>query len=309
MLRYIGRRALSLVPILFGVTVVTFVVLRVMGGDPVQAMVDQRGVGVDEATVRSIREQFGLDESLPVQYGKFVVGTARGDFGRSFATRQPVSRELLNRLPATAQLAGAAMAVAVVAGMFLGMLAAVRRHTWMDSASMVTALSGISMPVFWLALLLQYALSVRLGILPSSGYGDWRNLIMPAIALGAAPAAVIARITRSAMLEVIGSDYVTTARAKGLSEGVVIWRHALRNALIPVLTILGLQIGGLLSGAVITETIFNWPGVGRLLLDSILRRDFPVVQGGVVMVAATFAVVNLATDLVYAVVDPRIRYT
>jgi peptide/nickel transport system permease protein len=308
-LRYIGRRALSLVPILFGVTVVTFVVLRVMGGDPVQAMVDQRGVGVDEATVRSIREQFGLDESLPVQYGKFVVGTARGDFGRSFATRQPVSRELLNRLPATAQLAGAAMAVAVVAGMFLGMLAAVRRHTWMDSASMVTALSGISMPVFWLALLLQYALSVRLGILPSSGYGDWRNLIMPAIALGAAPAAVIARITRSAMLEVIGSDYVTTARAKGLSEGVVIWRHALRNALIPVLTILGLQIGGLLSGAVITETIFNWPGVGRLLLDSILRRDFPVVQGGVVMVAATFAVVNLATDLVYAVVDPRIRYT
>jgi peptide/nickel transport system permease protein len=201
------------------------------------------------------------------------------------------------------------MAVAVVAGMFLGMLAAVRRHTWMDSASMVTALSGISMPVFWLALLLQYALSVRLGILPSSGYGDWRNLIMPAIALGAAPAAVIARITRSAMLEVIGSDYVTTARAKGLSEGVVIWRHALRNALIPVLTILGLQIGGLLSGAVITETIFNWPGVGRLLLDSILRRDFPVVQGGVVMVAATFAVVNLATDLVYAVVDPRIRYT
>jgi peptide/nickel transport system permease protein len=308
-LRYIGRRALSLVPILFGVTVVTFVVLRVMGGDPVQAMVDQRGVGVDEATVRSIREQFGLDESLPVQYGKFVVGTARGDFGRSFATRQPVSRELLNRLPATAQLAGAAMAVAVVAGMFLGMVAAVRRHTWVDSASMVTALSGISMPVFWLALLLQYALSVRLGILPSSGYGDWRNLIMPAIALGAAPAAVIARITRSAMLEVIGSDYVTTARAKGLSEGLVIWRHALRNALIPVLTILGLQIGGLLSGAVITETIFNWPGVGRLLLDSILRRDFPVVQGGVVMVAATFAVVNLATDLVYAVVDPRIRYT
>ncbi|MGH2722195.1 MAG: nickel ABC transporter permease [Actinomycetota bacterium] len=309
MLRYVARRVLALVPILLGISVVTFVVLRVIPGDPVQAMVDQRGVGVDEATVRSIREHFGLDKPLPVQYVKFVADAVRGDFGRSFATRQPAAGDLLARLPATARLAASAMALAVLAGIPLGMLAAARRHTWVDSASMVTAISGLSMPVFWLALILQYVLSVRLGVLPASGYGGWRNLVMPAVALSAAPAAVIARITRSAMLEVIGSDYVTTARAKGLGERLVIWRHALRNALIPVITILGLQIGGLLSGAVITESIFNWPGVGRLLLDSMLRRDFPVVQGGVVLVAAVFALVNLLTDLVYAVVDPRIRYS
>lgn len=309
MLRYLARRALALVPILFGITVVTFVVLRVIPGDPIQALIDERGVGIDQATLESIREQFGLDKPLPVQYGKFVVDAVRGDLGRSFATRQPVSTELLGRLPATARLAGAAMACAAVAGMLLGMIAAVRRTTWLDAASMVVALSGLSIPVFWLALILMYVLSVQLGVLPASGYGNWRNIIMPAIALAAAPAAVIARITRSAMLEVIGSDYVTTARAKGLPERTVIWRHALRNALVPVITILGLQIGGLLSGAVITETIFNWPGVGRLLIDSILRRDFPVVQGGVILVAGIFAVVNVATDLLYAAVDPRIRYT
>lgn len=309
MLRYLARRALALVPILFGITVVTFVILRVIPGDPIQALIDERGVGIDQATLESIREQFGLDKPLPVQYGKFVVDAVKGDLGRSFATRQPVSTELLGRLPATARLAGAAMACAAVAGMLLGMIAAARRTTWLDSASMVVALSGLSIPVFWLALILMYVLSVRLGVLPASGYGNWRNIIMPAIALAAAPAAVIARITRSAMLEVIGSDYVTTARAKGLPERTVIWRHALRNALVPVITILGLQIGGLLSGAVITETIFNWPGVGRLLIDSILRRDFPVVQGGVILVAGIFAVVNVATDLLYAAVDPRIRYT
>lgn len=309
MLRYIARRALALVPIMIGVTIVTFVVLRVIPGDPIQALIDERSAGMDEATIRSIRAQFGLDQPLPVQYGKFVVDAVRGDLGRSFATRQPVSSEIVSRLPATARLAAAAMVIAVVAGMLLGILAAVRRSTWVDSASMVGALSGLSIPVFWLALLLQYVLSVRAGILPASGYGEWRNIIMPAMALGAAPAAVIARITRSAMLEVIGSDYVTTARAKGVAERVVIWRHALRNALVPVITILGLQIGGLLSGAVITETIFNWPGVGRLLIDSILKRDFPMVQGGVVVVAGIFAVVNVATDLVYGAVDPRIRYT
>lgn len=309
MLRYVARRALALVPILFGVTVVTFVLLRVVPGDPIQALIDERGVGIDQATIESIRAQFGLDKPLPVQYGKFVVDAVRGDLGRSFSSRQPVSSEILGRLPATARLAGAAMVFAVVAGMPLGMLAAVRRTTWVDSASMVLALSGLSIPVFWLALLLMYALSIQLGLLPPSGYGDWKNIVMPAIALGAAPAAVIARMTRSAMLEVIGSDYVTTARAKGLAERVVIWRHTLRNALVPVITILGLQIGSLLSGAVVTETIFNWPGVGRLLIDSIFRRDFPMVQGGVILVAGIFAVVNVATDLVYAAIDPRIRYT
>jgi peptide/nickel transport system permease protein len=308
-LRYLTRRALALVPILLGVTIVTFVVLRVIPGDPIQALIDERGVGIDQATIESIRQQFGLDKPLPVQYGKFVADAVKGDLGRSFSSRQPVTSEILARLPATARLAGAAMVLAIVAGMLLGMIAAVRRTTWVDTASMVVALSGLSIPVFWLALLLMYVLSIQLGLLPPSGYGEWRNIVMPAIALGAAPAAVIARITRSAILEVIGSDYVTTARAKGLTERVVIWRHTLRNALVPVVTILGLQIGSLLSGAVVTETIFNWPGVGRLLVDSIFRRDFPMVQGGVILVAGIFAVVNVATDLVYAVIDPRIRYT
>lgn len=309
MLRYVARRALALAPILLGITVVTFVVLRVIPGDPVSALIDERAAGMDEKTIETIRAQWGLDKPLPVQYVQFVTSAVKGDFGRSFFTRQPVSSEILARMPATARLAVAAMAVAVVAGVLLGIVAAVRRSTWLDSASMVVALSGLSIPVFWLALIMMYVLSIWLGILPASGYGSWRNLIMPALALAAAPAAVIARITRSAMLEVVGSDYVTTARAKGLGERTVIWRHALRNALVPVVTILGLQVGGLLSGAVITETIFNWPGVGRLLIDSILRRDFPMVQGGVVLVAALFAIVNLATDLVYAVIDPRIRYT
>lgn len=309
MFRYVARRALALVPILFGITVVTFVVLRVIPGDPVAALIDERAAGMDQATIDTIRAQWGLDKPLPIQYVRFLTSAATGDFGRSFFTRQPVSSEILARMPATIRLAVAAMTIAVVAGMLLGILAAVRRNTWLDSASMVVALSGLSIPVFWLALIMMYVLSIWLGILPASGYGSWRNLIMPAIALAAAPAAVIARITRSAMLEVVGSDYVTTARAKGLTERTVIWRHALRNALVPVVTILGLQVGGLLSGAVITETIFNWPGVGRLLIDAILRRDFPMVQGGVILVAALFAIVNLATDLVYAVIDPRIRYT
>jgi peptide/nickel transport system permease protein len=307
--RYVARRVLALVPILFGITVVTFVVLRVLPGDPVSALIDERAAGLDRATIATIRAQWGLDKPLPVQYVKFLAGAVRGDFGRSFFTRQPVSSEILGRMSATAQLAVAAMICAIVAGMLLGIVAAARRSTWLDSTSMVVALSGLSIPVFWLALMMMYVLSIWLGVLPASGYGSWRNLIMPAISLAAAPAAVIARITRSAMLEVVGSDYVTTARAKGLTERVVIWRHALRNALVPVVTILGLQVGSLLSGAVITETIFNWPGVGRLLIASILRRDFPMVQGGVILVAALFAVVNLATDLVYAVIDPRIRYT
>jgi ABC-type dipeptide/oligopeptide/nickel transport system permease component len=288
---------------------VTFLVLHVLPGDPIQLLIDERAAGIDQATIDRFREQFGLDKPLPVQYAKFVVDAVKGDFGRSFASRQPVSSEIMGRLPATAQLAAAAMLVAVVSGMLLGILAAVRRSTWLDSASMVVALSGLSIPSFWLALLLMLVFSVTLGVLPASGYGQARNLIMPAIALGAAPAAVIARITRSAMLEVIGSDYVTTARAKGMAERVVVWRHALRNALVPVVTILGLQIGSLLSGAVIVETIFGWPGVGRLLIQAIASRDFPMVQGGVVVVAGIFAVVNLATDLVYAVIDPRIRYT
>lgn len=308
MLRYIARRIVLLVPVMAGITLVTFLLMHAVPGDPASLLLDERSAGVDRATALSIRRQWGIDQPLHVQYLRFVSHAVRGDLGRSFSTRQEVTRAIAERLPATARLAGAATAFAVLAGIAFGTLAAMRRGSWFDSATMVVALSGVSIPVFWLALLMMYVFSVRLRVLPASGYGGWRTLVMPAVALGASSTALIARITRSAVLEVIGLDYVTTARGKGLRERVVIAKHALRNALVPVITILGLQFGGLLSGAVITETVFNWPGVGRLLVDSIARRDLPMVQGGVVFVAGIFALVNLVADVAYAAVDPRIRF-
>lgn len=309
MLRFLVRRVLQLLPVLLGITLVTFILMNVVPGDPVTLLIDERSAGVDPKTVQSIRQQWGLDQPRHIQYLRFVTGALRGDLGRSFSTRQPVAAAIAERLPATARLATAAMVYAVAAGILFGTLAASRRG-WFDTLTMLVALTGVSVPVFWLALMLMYVFSVKLKLLPASGYGDgnWQNLIMPAFALGASAAAVIARITRSAMLGVIRSEYITTARSKGLSDRVVLYRHALRNALIPVITIVGVQFGGLLSGAVITETVFNWPGVGRLLVDAIARRDIPMVQGGVVFVAAVFAVVNLLVDLAYAAVDPRIRY-
>lgn len=309
MLRYIARRMLLTIPVIIGITSITFVLTHVVPGDPATLLVDERAAVVDQETARSIRAQWGLDQPLHVQYLRFLTHTARGDLGRSLITRQEVAAAIAERLPATASLALAAMAYALVTGMLFGILAAVRRGGWFDSGTMFVALSGVSTPVFWLALLMIYVFSVKLQLLPPSGYGDWRSLIMPALALGASSAAVIARITRSAMLDVIGSDFLTTARAKGLAGRVVIYKHALRNALIPVITILGLQVGGLLSGAVITEYVFNWPGVDRLLVDSISRRDLPMIQGGVIFVAVIFALVNLVADIAYAIADPRVRYS
>lgn len=311
MLRYVARRLLQLIPVMIGITLVTFVLMNVVPGDPVALLIDERAAGVDTQTVQNIRKQWGLDQPRHIQYIRFVSGALQGDLGRSFSTRQSVTAAIAERLPATGRLAAAAMVYAVAAGIVFGTLAAVKRATWFDTLSMFIALTGVSVPVFWLALLLMYAFSVKLHWLPASGYGDgnWQNLIMPAFALGASAAAVIARITRSAMLGVIRSEFITTARSKGLAERVVIYRHALRNALIPVITIVGVQFGGLLSGAVITETVFNWPGVGRMLVDAISRRDIPMVQGGVVFVAVIFALVNLVVDMTYAAVDPRIRYS
>jgi ABC-type dipeptide/oligopeptide/nickel transport system permease component len=265
---------------------------------------------MDPAVVAQIRAQWGLDQPLPLQYLRFVGNAVTGDLGRSFITRASVTLAVLERLGPTAYLGAAALLLATVVGVGIGMIAAVYRNTWIDLLAMLVALIGVSIPIFWLAVLLMYLFSVKWQILPASGFGDGdpRYLIMPAFALGSTMTAIIARITRSAMLGVIRAEYIQTARAKGLAERTVIFRHAFRNALVPVVTILGVEAGGVLSGAVITETIFGWPGIGRLLVDSIGKRDMPMVQGVVIFFAFLFALVNLVTDLTYGLVDPRVRY-
>lgn len=310
MFHYVARRLAQLLLVLVGITLVVFILMNVVPGDPLSALIDERAAALDPEAAAMIRRQWGLDQPLYIQYFRFIANAVRGDLGRSFVTRQLVAEAILERFPATLRLGLAALVVASTVGILAGIVAAVHRGSIFDSLSMLVALGGVSMPVFWLGLLLMYLLAVKLHLLPPSGYGngDPRYLIMPAITLGMAMAAVIARVTRSAMLGVIRAEYITTARAKGLSERVVIYRHAVRNALIPVITIVGVQAGNLLSGAVITETVFNWPGVGRLLIDSIAKRDLPVVQGAVIFIAILFALINLAVDIMYAVVDPRIRY-
>lgn len=310
MLAYLARRLLQLIPVMLGITLVTFLLMNAVAGDPVMQLIDERSAGLDNTAVENIRKQWGLDQPLPIQYVKFLANAVQGDFGRSYVSREPVAEAILARLPATAKLGLTALAYAVVVGVAAGTLAAARRNSWFDTVSMVVALGGVSVPVFWMAMMLMYLFALKWQILPASGYGDgqFEYLIMPAFALGSGITAVIARITRSAMLGVVKQEYITTARSKGLSESVVIFKHALRNALIPVITIIGVQMGNALSGAVITETIFNWPGIGRLLVDSIGKRDLPMVQGVVVFLAIIFALVNLLVDAAYAAADPRIRY-
>jgi peptide/nickel transport system permease protein len=306
---FILRRLLLAIPVFIGVTLVTFILMYVVPGDPVTALVDEKMASTDPAAARLFREKWGLDDPVPVQYLKFLANAARGDLGLSYRSEQPVLESILERFPATAALAVAALGIAILIGIPLGILAAIRQNTALDSASIMLATFGVSVPNFWLGLLLIYVIAVQLRWLPPSGYGPpYPYLIMPAITLGTGLSAVIARLTRSSMLEVIRQDYVRTARAKGLTERRVIAGHALRNAAIPIVTIVGVQISGLLSGAVITERVFSWPGVGRLLLDSIGARDLPVVQGCVLFIATIFIGLNLLVDLSYAWLDPRIRY-
>jgi peptide/nickel transport system permease protein len=306
---FVVRRLLLAIPVFIGVTLVTFILMYVVPGDPVTALVDEKMASTDPAAARLFREKWGLDDPVPVQYLKFLANAARGDLGLSYRSEQPVLKAILERFPATATLAAASLGIAVLIGIPLGILAAVRQNTVLDSASIMLATFGVSVPNFWLGLLLIYVVAVQLRWLPPSGYGPaFPYLIMPAITLGTGLSAVIARLTRSSMLEVIRQDYVRTARAKGLAERRVIAGHALRNAAIPIVTIVGVQISGLLSGAVITERVFSWPGVGRLLLDSIGARDLPVVQGCVLFIATIFIGLNLLVDLSYAWLDPRIRY-
>ncbi len=303
--RYLLRRILLTIPVLLGVATLVFSLIHLVPGDPAQAML---GDGASATEVADLRTRLGLDRPLPEQYVRFMRGLARGDLGTSFRTSQPVVAAIAERVPATVELALASMLVALLVALPLGILAAVRRATFVDFTAMTVALAGISIPNFWLGPMLAIVFAVQLGWLPVSGRGGWESLILPAISLGAALAAILARMTRASLLEELRELYVRAARARGVSRSGAVLGHALRNSLIPLVTILGLQFGAVLTGAVITETIFAWPGVGRLLIQSISFRDYPLVQGCILLIAVTYVSVNLLTDLVYGALDPRIRY-
>ncbi|PYN02029.1 MAG: peptide ABC transporter permease [Candidatus Rokuibacteriota bacterium] len=305
MLIYLARRVLAVVPVLFGVTLAVFSMLFLVPGDPVKMMLAEFVTSPDQ--IAQMRAQLHLDEPLPQQYGRFVANALRGDLGTSIRSRRPVATEIAENVASTAQLALASMAVAIAIGVPLGLLAALFRNTWLDVGSMVVALLGVSMPSFWLGLLMIFVFSLHLAWFPATGGGDLLHLVLPSLTLGTIASAIIARLTRSSMLEVLGQDYVRTARAKGLAWWGVVVRHALKNALIPIITIFGLQFGNLLAGAVIVETVFSRPGLGRLIVGGILAKDFPLVQGTVLFVAASYVMINVLVDVAYAFVDPRIR--
>ncbi len=306
MIRYISTRLLATVPVVFGVTIAVFSMLYLIPGDPVKMMLSEFATSPEQ--IARMRAQLHLNEPFARQYGRFVWGAARGDLGQSIRDRRPVTTEILELLPATVQLAAAALAFSAALGITLGVVAAVRQNSWADLGSMAVALVGVSMPSFWLGLILIFIFSLHLGWLPATGGGDVSHLLMPAFALGLGASAIIARLTRSSMLDVLRMEYINTARAKGLAGPAVVLRHGLFNALIPIITIFGLQFGNLLAGTVIIETVFGRPGIGRLLVAAILDKDFPLVQGVVLFVAVGYVLINLAVDVVYAVVDPRIRY-
>jgi peptide/nickel transport system permease protein len=301
---FLARRLAASTGVIAGVALLTFLLLHLVPGDPVEAMLGESATATDRAMLRA---ELGLDAPLTVQLGRYAAGVARLDLGRSLVSRRPVTELVASRFPATLQLAAAALGLAVLVAVPLGVLAARRRGGGGDQAAMGLALLGMSVPTFWLGPLLMLVFAVWLGWTPISGREGLDSLILPALTLGTGMAAVLARMTRASLLETLGEDYVRTARAKGLSEARVVWQHGLRNAALPVVTVLGMQLGALLGGAVITETVFAWPGIGSLLVESIQRRDYPVVQGCVLLVSVTYVLVNAATDLLYAWLDPRVR--
>ena len=305
-MQYLVKRLLAAIPVLFGVSVVVFAMLHLVPGDPVTLMLSEFQTSPEQ--IARLRAQLHLDEPLPQQFGRFLWNAVHGDLGYSLRTKRPVLTEILENLPSTAVLTLAGMVVAIGMGVTLGVCAAVRQHSWFDTFSMLIALLGVSIPSFWLGLLLIFMLSLRLGWLPATGGGDVRHLIMPALTLGLGASAIIARLSRSCMLEVLRQEYITTARAKGLRETVVILRHGLKNALIPVVTIIGLQLGHLLGGTVVIETVFARPGIGRLIVTGILEKDIPLVQGIILIGAMSYVLINLLVDVLYAILDPRIRY-
>ena len=305
MSRFILSRLALLVPTLFGVLLVTFLLLYVAPGDPVQAMVGERA---DAETLARLRAELRLDDPLYLQFGHYVGGVLRGDLGTSYITRRPILRDLLERFPATLRLAGAAMLFAAVVGISVGIYGAWRPGSWTDRLATFAAYLGVSFPVYWVGLILILIFAVHLRWLPPSGSVSPIYLILPAITLGMRSVAFLSRMTRAAMQEVLQSDFIRTARAKGLSEGRVVLSHGFRNALLPVVTVLGLDFGSYLTGSILTETIFSWPGVGRYVLTAIDKRDLPAVQGSILFLSLVFVMVNLLTDLLYARVDPRVAY-
>jgi ABC-type dipeptide/oligopeptide/nickel transport system permease component len=308
MTAFVVRRLLLAIPTLFGVLVVAFLLLYVAPGDPVMAMIGERA---DEQTIQRLRAELRLDDPLYVQFGHYVGGVLKGDLGRSYITGRPITQDIAERFPKTLQLAGAAMLLAASFGITLGILSARNPGGFIDRFGLGLAYLGISFPVYWVGLLLILLFAVTLQWLPPSGYGGWTGwqyLILPAFALGMRSIAFLARMTRSAMLDALGSDFVRTARAKGLNERAVVTRHALRNALIPIITVLGLDFGAYLTGSILTETIFSWPGIGRYVVNAIARRDLPAIQGTVLFLSTVFVMVNLITDIAYAKADPRVAY-
>jgi peptide/nickel transport system permease protein len=312
---FLARRLLQLGPVLLGVSVIVFLVLHLAPGDPAEVML---GANANKEDLDRLRVQLGLDQPLHVQYLTWISHVARGDLGRSIWMKRPVLGEVLERFKATLLLTGTALFLSTLGGITLGIVSATRANSLVDRLSAMASLFGASMPVFWLGIVLMVIFSLWLGWLPASGmyapYGGGglrdllAHLVLPAVTLAAASVTIIARLTRATMLETLGQDYVRTARAKGLGERPVVWRHALKNALIPIVTVVGVQAGYLLGGAVLTETVFAWPGVGTLVVQGILARDVPLVQGGVLVIAVSFVLVNLAVDTLYAWLDPRIKF-
>lgn len=306
MIKYLIRRLLIAIPVIVIVSVLVFSMLHMMPGDPVMVMM--RGTNATPEQIETIRKELGLDDPIHVQYGKYMWRALHGDFGRSLRNNRPVLEEISKQLPNTMQLAGAALSFAIIIGLTLGTLAAMRRNTWIDSLCMLGAQVGVSLPEFVTGLGLIFLFSLTLGWFPATGSGGVERLVLPALALGVAFAAITARLVRSSLTEVFAQDYILVARAKGLAGRLVVIRHAMKNALIPVVTIIGLQFGNLLGGAVVVETVFSRPGLGRLAVDGILSKDFPLVQGTVLLSAVIYVAINLIIDLLYAAIDPRIRY-
>lgn len=294
-----------MIPTVMGAITLVFFLLHIIPGDPVEVML---GETARQADKEKLKEELGLNLPLHVQYGRFIMGVVQGDLGDSYFYRRPVTRVIAERIPATIELALAALLVAGLIAIPLGIVAALRENTVLDNASVLFSLLGVSMPNFWLGPLLIILFSIELGWFPVSGRGGLGNLVLPAVTLGTALAAILSRMTRSSLLERLGEEYLNVARAKGLPEWKVILKHALRNALIPIITVMGLQFGALLSGAIITENVFSWPGIGTLLINAIEARDYPLVQGCVLFISLSYVLVNLLTDLFYGWVDPRIRF-
>lgn len=308
MVRYAARRLLLMLPVLFGVTLLVFLLFYLTPGDPVRAILGQEAQGLSVEDIERLRHQLGLDRPWYEQYLDFLGEAVQGNLGRTFRGDRPVAGEIAARFPTTLRLTVISLTVAALVGVSLGVIGAVRRNRWADHLVMLLALLGVSMPTFWVGIMLMQLFALELRILPPSGTGTWRHMVLPAATVALASIAFIARMTRSSLIEALREDYVRTARAKGVAERTVVFRHALRNAFIPVLTTLGLEFGSLLGGAVVVESVFSLPGIGRLTVDAIKGRDLPLIQGTILFVAVVFSLVNLVVDLGYAGLDPRIRY-